>query len=129
MALFVRKITSACFCRISQHQQVYLSIIEYQRAFLRILPIENYNLPFMRPKIPYLSSLLVTCHQSSRLYGVMSFDAQHNENALIPYTDSKVQIRLRINTAQSGQYIRFMITKYLILTEVHRLKWYFKTKC
>ena len=70
MALFVREITSACFCRISQHQQVYLSTIEYQRASLRILPIENYNLPFMRPKIPYLSSLLVTCHQSSRLYGV-----------------------------------------------------------
>ena len=71
MALFVRDITSACFCRISQHQQVYLSTIEYQRASLRILPIENYNLPFMRPKIPYLSSLLVTCHQSSRLYGVI----------------------------------------------------------
>ena len=60
---------------------------------------------------------------------LMSFDAQHNENALIPYTDSKVQIRLSINTAQSGQYIRFMITKNSILTEVHRLKWYFKTKC
>ena len=64
-------VQSACFCRISQHQQVYLSTIEYQRASLRILPIENYNLPFMRPKIPYLSSLLVTCHQSSRLYGVI----------------------------------------------------------
>ena len=70
MALFVRDITSASFCRISQHQQVYLSTIEYQRASLRILPIKNYNLPFMPPKIPYLSSLLVTCHQSSRLYGV-----------------------------------------------------------
>ena len=73
MALFVREITPACFCRISQHQQVYLSTIEYQRASLRILPIENYNLPFMRPKIRYLSSLLVTCHQSSRLYGVFKF--------------------------------------------------------
>ena len=71
VALFVRDITSACFCRISQHQQVYLSTIEYQRASLRILPIKHYNLPFMRPKIPYLSSLLVTCHQSSRLYGVI----------------------------------------------------------
>ena len=37
---------------------------------LTILPTENYNLPFMGHKIPYLSSLLVTCHQSSRLYGV-----------------------------------------------------------
>ena len=71
VALFVSGITSACFCRICQHRQVYSPTIEYQRASLRILPIENYDLPFMRPKIPYLSSLLVTCHQSSRLYGVI----------------------------------------------------------
>ena len=38
---------------------------------LTILPTENYNLPFMGHKIPHLSSLLVTCHQSSRLYGVV----------------------------------------------------------
>ena len=81
MALFLREITSACFCRISQHQQVYLSTIEYQRASLRILPIENYNLPFMRPKIPYLSSLLVTCHQSSRLYGVFNMSCKPTNTA------------------------------------------------
>ena len=83
MALFVRDITSACFCRISQHQQVYLSTIEYQRASLRILPIENYNLPFMRPKIPYLSSLLVTCHKSSRLYGVILSHFQNDYSHLL----------------------------------------------
>ena len=37
---------------------------------LTILPIENYNQPFIGHKISYLSSLLVTCHLSSRLYGV-----------------------------------------------------------
>ena len=37
------------------------------------MPTENYNLPFMGHKSPYLSSLLVTCHQSSRLYGVTMF--------------------------------------------------------
>ena len=70
MALFVSDITSACFCMISRHYQVYSSTTEYQRASLTILPTGNYNLPFMGHKIPYLSSLLVTCHQSSRLYGV-----------------------------------------------------------
>ena len=49
---------------------MYSSTTEYQRTSLTILPTENYNLPFMGHKIPYLSSLLVTCHQSSRLYGV-----------------------------------------------------------
>ena len=43
---------------------------KYQSASLTILPTVNYNLPFMGHKIPYLSSLLVTCHLSSRLYGV-----------------------------------------------------------
>ena len=57
---------------ISQHLQVYSSTTEYQRASLTILPTENYNLHFMEHKIPYLSSLLVTCHQSSRLYGVIN---------------------------------------------------------
>ena len=38
---------------------------------LTILPTENYNLPFIGHKIPYLSSLLVSFHQSSRLYDVM----------------------------------------------------------
>ena len=70
MALFVSDITSACFCMISRHYQVYSSTTVYQRASLTILPTGNYNLPFMGHKIPYLSSLLVTCHQSSRLYGV-----------------------------------------------------------
>ena len=42
---------------------------KYQSASLTILPTVNYNLPFMGHKIPYLSSLLVTCHLSSRLYG------------------------------------------------------------
>ena len=70
VALFVSDITSACFCMISRHYQVYSSITEYPRASLTILPTGNYNLPFMGHKIPYLSSLLVTCHQSSRLYGV-----------------------------------------------------------
>ena len=51
---------------------MYLSTTEYQRASLTILPTENYDLPFMGHKISYLSSLLVTCHQSSRLYGVLS---------------------------------------------------------
>ena len=50
---------------------MYSSTTEYQRTSLTILPTENYNLPFMAHKIPYLSSLLVTCHQSSRLYGVV----------------------------------------------------------
>ena len=49
---------------------MYSSTTEYQRTSLTILPTENYNLPFMGHKIPYLSSLLVTCHQSSWLYGV-----------------------------------------------------------
>ena len=70
VALFMSYITSACFCMISQHYQVYSSTTEYQRASLTILPTGNYKLPFMGHKILYLSSLLVTCHQSSRLYGV-----------------------------------------------------------
>ena len=82
VALFVKDITPAYFCRISQHQQVYSFTTEYQRASLRILPTENYNLPFMWSKIPFLSSLLVTCHQSSRLYGVHTaiylFKAKNN---------------------------------------------------
>ena len=57
---------------ISKHYQVYSSTTEYQRASLTILPTGNYNLPFMGHKIPYLSSLLVTCHQSSRSYGVIT---------------------------------------------------------
>ena len=63
--------TVMLFCWISQHYQVYSPTTEYQKASLTILPIEIYNLPFMGHKIPYLSSLLVTCHLSSRLYGVM----------------------------------------------------------
>ena len=51
---------------------MYSSTTEYQRASLTILPTINYNLPFIGHKIPYLSSLLVTCNQSSRLYGVVS---------------------------------------------------------
>ena len=50
---------------------MYSSTTEYQRASLTILPTENYNPPSMGQKIPYLSSLLVACHQSSRLYGVV----------------------------------------------------------
>ena len=50
---------------------------------------------------------------------LMSFDAQHNENALIPCTDSKAQIRLCITMAQSDKYIRFLITKYSKLSEEH----------
>ena len=69
----MRDIRSACFCRISQHLQVYSSTTEYQRASLLFLPTENYNLPFMGHEIPYPSSLLVTCHQSSRLYGVIMY--------------------------------------------------------
>ena len=80
VALFVSDITSACFCMISQHYQVYSSTIEYQRASLTILPTGNYNLPFMGHKIPYLSSLLVTCHQSSRLYGVLQVLLKWNEH-------------------------------------------------
>ena len=49
---------------------MYSSTTEYQRASLTNLPTENYNLAFMGHKISYLSSLLVTCHQSSQLYGV-----------------------------------------------------------
>ena len=49
---------------------MYSSKTEYQKASLTILPTEIYNLPFMGHKTPYLSSLLVTCHHSSRLYGV-----------------------------------------------------------
>ena len=55
---------------ISRHYQVYSPTTEYQRASVTFLPTENNNLPFMGHKIPYLSSLLVTCHLSSRLYGV-----------------------------------------------------------
>ena len=66
----MRDIISACFCRISQNKQVYSATTEYQRTSLTILPTENYNLPFKGHKIPYLSSLLVTCHQSSRLNSV-----------------------------------------------------------
>ena len=51
---------------------MYSFTTEYQRASLTILPTENYNLPFMGHKNLYLSSLLVTCHQSSRLYGVIT---------------------------------------------------------
>ena len=50
---------------------MYSSTTEYQRASLTILPTENYDLPFMGHKIPYLSSLLVTCHQCSQLYSVI----------------------------------------------------------
>ena len=70
LALFMRGIMSACFCRISQHHQEYSSTTEFQRPSLIFLPSENYNLHFMGYKNPYLSSLLVTCHQNSRLYGV-----------------------------------------------------------
>ena len=49
---------------------MYSSTTEFQRASLTILPTVNYNPPSMGHKIPYLSSLLVTCHQSNRLYGV-----------------------------------------------------------
>ena len=84
MALFVSDITSACFCMISRHYQVYSSTTEYQRAFLTILPTENYNLPFMGHKIPYLSSLLVTCHQSSRLYGVFKLAQEKHRVASTP---------------------------------------------
>ena len=39
----------------------------------------------MGHKIPYLSSLLVTCHQSSRLYGVMHKKASGSDglNAIV----------------------------------------------
>ena len=70
MALFARDITSTCFCRISQHQHVYSSTTVYQRASLRILQAENYDLHFMLPEKLTLSSMLVICHQRSLLYGV-----------------------------------------------------------
>ena len=50
---------------------MYSSTTKYQMASLKILPTGKYNLPFIGHKNPYLSSLLVTCHQSSRLYGVI----------------------------------------------------------
>ena len=59
---------------------MYSSTIEYQRASLKNLPTENYNLPFMGHKNPYLSSLLVTCHQSSRLYGVRLVSLELNDS-------------------------------------------------
>ena len=64
-------IKSTCLCRISQHQHVYSSTNEYQRASLCDLQTKNYNLSFMRPKMLNLSSLLVICHQRSRLYCVL----------------------------------------------------------
>ena len=54
MALFVSDVPSACFCRISQHLQVYSSTIEYQKASLKFLPAENYNIPFLGHKNLYL---------------------------------------------------------------------------
>ena len=68
-AIFARDITSTCFCRISQRQQIYSSTIEYQRVSLRILQTDKYNTPFMPHIMLNLSSLLVIRHQRSRLYG------------------------------------------------------------
>ena len=96
MALFVRDIISACFCRISQHLQVYSSTTEYQRTSLTILPTENYNLPSMGHKIPYLSSLLVTCHQSSRLYGVFMSPSQISQGN-ISLRCCSVPITIKLN--------------------------------
>ena len=62
-----------------------LNHTEYQRASLTISPSQNYNLPFMGHKILYLSSLLVTCHLSSRLYGVINLT--HFEHALHVHTE------------------------------------------
>ena len=91
MALFVSYILSACFCMISRHYQVYSSTTEYQRASLTILPTGNYNLPFMGHKIPYLSSLIVTCHQSSRLYGVLQIlEGVSTQNSLPFWKPTKI---------------------------------------
>ena len=49
---------------------MFSSTTEYHRASLTIMPTVNYILPFIGHKIRYLSSSLVTYHQSSRLYGV-----------------------------------------------------------
>ena len=51
---------------------MFSSTTEYHRASLTILPTVNYNLPFIGHKIRYLSSLLVTFHQSSRCTGCAS---------------------------------------------------------
>ena len=54
---------------------------------LTILPTENYNLPFMGHKIPYLSSLLVTCHQSSRLSNYYNVSSWRNTPIKLTHFD------------------------------------------
>ena len=106
---------------------MYSSTTEYRRASLTILPTENNNRPFMGHKIMYLSSLLVTCHQSSRLYGVIMIASKTLDKTQRRYCTTRKELLLVITFVQQFK-IHLLERKFIIRSDNSSLRWLMRFK-